>query len=68
MGTDPDLGIDLRFISKRTTIHKTRCDPMSTLADVNYIGANPIPIPTTLILIGSGLIGIAGLRRKIRTG
>jgi hypothetical protein len=26
--------------------------------------SSPIPIPTTILLLGSGLIGIAGLRRK----
>ena len=28
------------------------------------LGGAPIPIPTTILLVGSGLIGIAGFRRK----
>jgi hypothetical protein len=34
---------------------------------IDNIAATPVPIPATLLLFGSGLFGIIGLKRKFRS-
>ncbi len=36
--------------------------------EVNFEGdvPSPVPVPATMLLLGSGLIGLAGIRRKVR--
>ena len=35
-----------------------------TFTEVNYVFDNPVPIPGAIWLLGSGLVGLVGLRRK----
>jgi len=42
------------------------CDCGTGLFGLKIEAVPPVPIPTTLFLLGSGLIGLIGLRRRIR--
>ena len=33
---------------------------------VEVSGVQPVPIPAAILLLGSGLVGLAGIRRKIK--
>jgi hypothetical protein len=37
-----------------------------SLAEVQVYGSNPVPEPATMLLLGLGVVGVAGIRRKIK--
>jgi len=43
-----------------------RLEWSSSAEDVRIVDAAPVPEPTTILLLGTGLIGLAGFRRKFK--
>ncbi len=58
------LGFGSDVISYITLSHGG--DDWIVLDDIQYGGGNPVPEPATMLLLGLGLIGIAGARRKLK--
>lgn len=41
-------------------------DYMELFGNALYYVGNPVPVPATMLLLGSGLVGLAGFRRKFK--
>ncbi|MBL0713455.1 MAG: VPLPA-CTERM sorting domain-containing protein [Desulfosarcina sp.] len=64
--TGMDVGISELSISNYT-LGDVVGDPLGVLAAIpGFVQINPVPIPATALLLGSGIIGMVGLRRRSR--
>jgi hypothetical protein len=53
---------DFRWINNNST--REFDTPLHLYAISELVTVDPVPVPTTMLLLGSGLIGLAGFRRK----
>jgi len=66
-GDDDQYGISEAYIGPYSYL-LLDLDSGDDLMWVNITGASPVPIPSAALLLGSGLIGIIGIRRRFMRG
>lgn len=64
------MGLTINGVDDRWKIPHPSCPQCPDITGTVFItvpdSSSPIPEPTTMLLLGSGLIGLAGFRRKFR--